>query len=94
MARLDRIEAMELAGASVALLLNELGRLLPEAGRWLELQEPAPETSEARAVLERFRCALSGNPDFPRHSPRSGSVTAGGEEHSLVCPCVESGTGT
>jgi hypothetical protein len=89
MARLDRIEAMELAGVSVALLLNELGLLLPEAGRWLELEEPGTETSEARTALERFRRALSDGPDSFRQSTRSGSVTASGEEHSLVCPCVE-----
>jgi hypothetical protein len=89
MARLDRIAAMELAGVPVALLLNELGLLLPEAGRWLELEEPGPETRETRAALERFRRALGDGPYAPRHSPRSGSVTASGEEHSLVCPCVE-----
>jgi len=57
-ARLDRIEAMELAHKPAALLLDELALLLPETRRWLEREGPGP--IDARVALERCLLALDG----------------------------------
>jgi hypothetical protein len=66
-ARLDRIEAMQLAGESAALLLDELELLVPEAERWLEREGPArlpPEprssTIDSRWAVARILLALRG----------------------------------
>lgn len=58
-ARLDRIEAMELAQAPVALVLNELQLLLPEAKHWSERE--GPDAIAARVALERCLLALDGD---------------------------------
>ena len=86
-ARLDRIEAMELTQEPVALLLNELELLLPEVGRWLEQEGPA--AIAARVALERCLFALEGGTNASRRLRRSGCVTVAREEHSLGCLCVE-----
>jgi hypothetical protein len=55
-ARLDRIEAMELAQEPASLLLNELELLVLETKRWLEREGPAAAT--ARVAVERCLFAL------------------------------------
>ena len=63
-ARLDRIEAMELAREPVPNILNELELLLPEARRWSERE--GPESIAARVALERCLLALdSGSNSSP-----------------------------
>ena len=64
-ARLDRIEALELAQKPAAHLFSELELLLPEVERWLEWE--GAETMPARAALERCLLALdAGSNSAPR----------------------------
>jgi hypothetical protein len=86
-ARLDRIEAMELAQEPALFLLNELELLALETKRWLEREGPA--TAVARVALERCLLALESASRSSRCLRRPGGVTVTGEENSVVCPCVE-----
>jgi len=70
-ARLDRIEAMELAREPVPKILNELELLLSEAWRWSERE--GPEAIAARVALERCLLALGGGSNS---SPLSGDRAA------------------
>jgi hypothetical protein len=56
LARLERIESLELAGAPARVLLEELQGLLTDAETWVR-SEPAG-TDLARSALERCREAL------------------------------------
>jgi hypothetical protein len=63
MARLDRIEAMELRAESPELILDELAALTAETERWLET-EPAAGAA-ARRALARCLDALERAPAVP-----------------------------
>jgi hypothetical protein len=86
-ARLDRIEAMELAREPASLLLNELELLALETKRWLEREGPA--AAAARIALERCQLALEGASRSSRCLRQPGVVSVASEEHSVACPCVE-----
>ena len=79
-ARLDRIEAMALARAPAALVLNELELLIPEATRWLEREGPA--AAAAHVALERCLLVL-------REGSHSSGAAISVGSHSLICPCLE-----
>ncbi|MGA9761005.1 MAG: hypothetical protein WBQ14_01090 [Gaiellaceae bacterium] len=77
-ARLDRIEAMELVGEPPALLLDELELLVPEAARWLEREGPArlppePRSSaiDSRWVVARILLAVRGEGIAPETAAKS-----------------------
>jgi hypothetical protein len=54
--RLERIEALERAGAPAAALLAEVRALLPEAEAWARRE--GPDGAPALAALDRCRVAL------------------------------------
>ena len=86
-ARLDRIEAMELAQEPVALLLSELELLALETKLWLEREGSA--AAAARVALERCLLGLEGAARSSRYLRQSSGVSVASEEHSVACPCVE-----
>lgn len=59
LARLDRIAALEAAGAPASRLLAEVGALVCEADAWLRV-EPEVARELAGPPLERCRVALYG----------------------------------
>jgi hypothetical protein len=56
LARLERIEALDRAGAPARTMIDELRALVVEAEAWVRA-EPAPADS-AEAAIERLRVAL------------------------------------
>ena len=86
-ARLDRIEAMELAQEPVALLLSELELLALETKLWLEREGSA--AAAARVALERCLLALEAASRSSLSPRQPGGVSVASEKHSVVCPCVE-----
>ena len=56
LARLERIEALEAAGASAGLLLDEVRGLLADAEAWVRTERDGTDLAET--ALERCRDAL------------------------------------
>lgn len=59
LARLDRIDALALAGVPPAVVLDEVRALVGEAAAWVAT-EPAAARTAPVAAIERCRAALEG----------------------------------